>query len=77
MKHSKLLDVIGTIILAIGMLIAFSSHAFHAKIGLGGETSHLKHVLYGIILVLIGLSILVYNNDALDTKKIKRFITGK
>ena len=68
---NKIIDVIGTIILAAGMLIAFSSHAFHARIGLGEETSHLKHVIYGIITAIIGLSILIWNNKAL--KPIKRF----
>ena len=77
MKHSKVLDVIGTIILAAGMLVAFSSHAFHAKIGLGEETSHLKHVIYGMIAAVIGLGILIYNNKALDTEKIKTFIMRK
>ena len=69
MKHSKLLDVIGTIILAAGMLIAFSSHAFHARIGLGEETSHLTHEVYGMISVVIGLGILIYNNKALKFQK--------
>ena len=65
MERKKLIDVMGTIILLVGMLIAFSSHAFHARIGLGQETSHLKHVVYGIITALIGLGILIWNNDAL------------
>ena len=69
MRHNKIVDIIGTIILAIGMLMAFSSHAFHARIGLGEETSHLKHVIYGIITAVIGLGILVYNNKALKFMK--------
>ena len=69
---NKLIDIIGTVLLFIGMLIAFSSHAFHAKLGLGEETSHVKHIVSGIVLVVIGLGILVYNNKAL--KPIKRFI---
>ena len=69
MKPNKLVDAIGTIILAVGMLVAFSSHAFHARIGLGEETSHLKHVIYGIITAVIGLGILVYNNKALKFMK--------
>ena len=69
MKPNKLLDVIGTIILAAGMLIAFSSHAFHARIGLGEETSHLAHEIYGMIGVVIGLGILIYNNKAFKFQK--------
>ena len=69
MNHSKLLDVIGTIILAAGMLIAFSSHAFHARIGLGDETSHLTHEIYGMAGALLGLGILIYNNKALKFQK--------
>ena len=65
MKIQKAVDVISTIILAIGMLIAFSSHAFHARIGLSEETSHFKHVIYGMITAVIGLGILIYNNKAL------------
>ncbi|MBI2650343.1 hypothetical protein HYX04_03440 [Candidatus Woesearchaeota archaeon] len=71
MKQKRLFDVTGTILLFIGMLIAFSSHAFHAKLGLGEETSHVKHIVSGIFLVIIGLGILIYNNNAL--KSIKRF----
>ena len=77
MNYKKIADVIGTIILLIGMLIAFSSHAFHARIGLGEKTSHLTHEIYGMISVLIGLGILIYNNRALDTEKIKTFIMRK
>ena len=69
MKHSKILDIIGTIILGIGMIIAFSSHAFHAKIWLGEETSHLSHIIWGMVLVLFGLGILVWNNKALKWMK--------
>ena len=65
MKLQKAVDVISTIILAIGMIIAFSSHAFHSRIGLSEETSHLKHVIYGMITTVIGLGILIYNNKAL------------
>ena len=72
MKHSKLVDIAATIILAIGMLIAFSSHAFHAKIGLSEETSHVKHVIYGMVLAVIGLGILIYNNKALKWQNNKK-----
>ena len=77
MNFKKAADVIGTIILAVGMLIAFSSHAFHARIGLDGEASHLTHEIYGMIAVVIGLGTLIYNNRALDTKNIKTFIMRK
>ena len=63
--NKKIIDVIGTILLFIGMLIAFSSHAFHTRIGLSEETSHVKHVIYGMITAVIGLGILIYNNKAL------------
>ena len=67
--NKKILDAIGTILLLTGMLIAFSSHAFHARIGLSEETSHVKHVIYGMITAVTGLGILVYNNKALKTFK--------
>lgn len=64
MKRKKILDVIGTILLFTGFLLAFLPHAFHSRIGLSEQT-HLKHVITGIVLVLIALGILVYNNNAL------------
>ena len=69
MKYKKTVDIIGTLILFIGMIIAFSSHAFHARIGLGEETSHLTHVIYGMVTAVIGLGILIYNNKALKFQK--------
>ena len=65
MKHNRLADIIGTIVLAAGMLVAFSSHAFHGEIGLSEDTPHELHVLYGMIAAVIGLGILIYNNKAL------------
>ena len=71
MKNNKVVDIVGTIILAAGMLVAFSSHAFHGKIGLNEDTPHELHVLYGMILVVIGLGILIYNNKALKIRNKK------
>ena len=70
----KFLDVIGTIILAIGMFLAFLPHAVHISVGLNNETSHAKHVIIGIVLIVIALAILVYNNDALNREFLKKFI---
>ena len=61
----KLLDVAGTILLFIGMSLAFLPHALHVKAGLDEETSHLRHVVFGLILIVIALAILIYNNKAL------------
>ena len=69
MNYKKIIDVIGTLILLIGMLVAFSSHAFHSKIGLSEETPHELHVLYGMITAVVGLGILIYNNKALRFQK--------
>lgn len=69
MRYKKIVDAIGTLVLLIGMLIAFSSHAFHAKIGLGEETPHVTHVIYGIVTAVVGLGILIYNNKALKIWK--------
>lgn len=62
--NKKIVDVIGTILLIIGFFLAFLPHAFHQKVGFT-ESSHIKHVVYGIIIVAAALGILVYNNDAL------------
>jgi len=64
MKQKKSLDAIGTILLFIGMFLAFLPHAFHARVGLGEET-HTKHIVSGLILMVLGLGILIYNNNAL------------
>lgn len=64
----KLFDIVGTIILFVGMSLAFLPHALHVKAGLNESTSHIKHVIYGIFLVIIGLVILVYNNKALKIR---------
>jgi len=66
MKRKKLVDSIATLILLIGMLIAFSSHSFHGKIGLGEDTDHVKHVAYGMAIAIVGLGIFVWNNKALN-----------
>ena len=64
MKYKKLIDIAGTLLLFIGMSLAFLPHAFHSRVGLSEQT-HLKHVITGIVLVLIALGILIYNNKAL------------
>ena len=69
MNCKKIIDATATLILLIGMLIAFSSHAFHSKLGLSEETTHLTHVIYGMITAVIGLGVLIYNNKALKFQK--------
>ena len=67
MDKKKVLNIIGTIILFIGFFFAFLPHAFHDAV-LGeakDEESHVKHSIYGMSMVIIGLVILVYANDAL------------
>ncbi|MBI2541652.1 hypothetical protein HYV80_03010 [Candidatus Woesearchaeota archaeon] len=68
MKQNKFIDIIGTLILFAGAVMAFLPHAFHSSIGLEDD-SHIKHVITGFILILLGLGILVYNNDALKFQK--------
>ena len=63
----KLIEAAGTIILAVGAFFAFLPHAFHAKAGFAEDT-HIKHVVYGIVLVLLGLGVLIYSNR-IFTKK--------
>ncbi|MBI3026732.1 hypothetical protein HYY70_01335 [Candidatus Woesearchaeota archaeon] len=65
MKSRKIIDIAGTILLFIGFSLAFLPHAMHAKLGLDEKTLHIKHMVIGIALVLIALSILVYNNNSL------------
>ncbi|MBI2654405.1 hypothetical protein HYX02_06385 [Candidatus Woesearchaeota archaeon] len=58
---NKIFDVLGTILLFIGFFLAFLPHAVHTTIGLGGETSHFRHILIGMALVIISLVILIKN----------------
>ena len=74
MCKKKIFDVIGTIMLFIGFFLAFLPHAVHVSAGLEDGTSHLNHVIIGIILVIIALVILIYNNNALKIgKRVKTF----
>ena len=66
--NKKILDVAGTILLFIGFFFAFLPHAFHEKAGFS-EQSHLQHVIYGMIAVVVALAILIYNNKALKWLK--------
>lgn len=63
--YKKLADVLGIMLLFIGFVLAFLPHVFHSRIGLNEATAHTKHVATGIILVVLGLAILIYNNNAL------------
>jgi nitrate reductase gamma subunit len=65
MKRKSLLDFIGILLLFIGFVLAFLPHAFHASIGLNDSVSHTKHVITGLILVVLALAVLIYNNQAL------------
>lgn len=69
MEHKKIVDVIGTFFLFVGFVLAFLPHALHARIGLSDSTSHLKHVVTGIFIVVIALLILIYNNRAFKFMK--------
>ena len=71
MVNKKLTDITGTIILFIGFALAFLPHAAHSAIGLSDKTPHLKHVIYGIIIAVIGLAILICNNKALKVSSFK------
>ena len=64
MDKRKTLDDISTVVLFVGAFLAFLPHAFHNAVGFT-EQSHLKHVIYGLVLMAIGLAVLIYNNNAL------------
>lgn len=69
MQHNKVVDAVGTVLLVVGFFLAFLPHAVHIVVGLDNETSHVKHVIWGIVLVIIALGILIYNNKALKIPK--------
>lgn len=68
MKQNKLIGLIGTLVLSAGAVMAFLPHAFHSKIGLEDDL-HIGHVTTGVILILLGLGILIYNNNTLKFQK--------
>ncbi len=70
MKVHKIIDIIGTALLLIGFILAFLPHAFHSRIGLE-DVSHTSHVVTGIILVILAVSILIYNNKSLKLPRKK------
>ncbi|MBI2546437.1 hypothetical protein HYV81_04610 [Candidatus Woesearchaeota archaeon] len=78
MDKKRLIDTIGIILLFIGMFYAFLPHALHGVVlgSLDDESSHLKHVVVGITLVVVSLGMLVYSNRRLDDGK-KRNIRRK
>ena len=69
MQYRNLLDVSGIIILFIGFVFAFLPHVYHQKFGFS-ESSHLIHVIYGMVLVIVALAILIYNNKALENRRL-------
>jgi len=71
MIKNKWLDAVGVLLLFIGFALAFLPHAVHTSIGLDDNTSHVKHVAYGIILVIAALAILIYNNKSWNVKAFK------
>jgi len=68
MIRENILDIIGTIFLFIGFFLAFLPHAIHVSAGFN-EASHIKHVAYGIAIVVIGLVILVYKGNYIGKNK--------
>lgn len=72
MRINNILDAIGTILLFIGLFLAFLPHAVHTSVGLNNGVSHLWYVIAGVALAVFALAILVCNKKAL--KAAKRFI---
>jgi len=69
MRYKKIIDGIGTVLLFMGFSLAFLPHAVHIAVGLDDETPHLRHIISGMVLVVIALAILIYNNKALKFQK--------
>ena len=65
MNKKRLAELIGTVLLFLGMFYAFLPHAFHGQVSLASDAAHYSHVTYGMIGVIIGLGILVYSNKGL------------
>lgn len=61
METKKFFFGLGTVILFIGFFYAFLPHTLHGSVGLGDESSHTRHVIFGAIMVLIGLILLILN----------------
>lgn len=63
-KPSVFLNVLGTLMLFAGFVLAFLPHASHVSLGLVDE-DHTQHVAQGSVLVVMALALLVHNNKAL------------
>ncbi len=69
MDRKRVIDIIGTVLLFAGFFLAFLPHAAHISVGL--QEDHLQHVIKGSVLVFFSLGGLIYNNNALNKKKVK------
>jgi len=65
--NKKAIDIIGTLLLFLGLLLAFLPHAAHVSAGL--KEDHLQHIITGFALVIISLAVLIHNNKALKWMK--------
>ena len=73
---SKKIYWISTILLFLGLFWMFLPHAFHGAIlqeaGIEEESEHYIHLVEGLILTIISLIIMIWNEKQISNKKAKR-----
>jgi nitrate reductase gamma subunit len=62
MNQKKIMYWTATLILFVGMLMAFLPHAAHERLGVENGEDHIVHVINGSILIVFGLALLVINS---------------
>ena len=53
---------LGVALLFVGWFYALAPHAFHVQSGLGLGQEHDTHTLEGLVLVVLGLGVLIYDS---------------
>ena len=69
MKQARIFYLVGAILLFIGLFWLFLPHAYHEQITEEHETSHITHMIEGIIITLIATLILILADNNLEKYK--------
>mgnify|MGYP001615068551 CR=1 FL=1 len=68
MLSNKIVDIVATVFLFLGFLLALSPHATHIPADHSVYHSHAKEITVGLIIGISSLLVLVYHNKALKTR---------
>ena len=68
MKFSKMLYVLGTLFLFLGLLWMFLPHAIHGQVFKEEETEHLFHILEGAVISVLGLALMIRSKKKISLR---------